>query len=168
MRQLKPLAEVSLRLFRPQTMGMLPYVVGYRAGYKAAGTADGAGGTGYDAAYRTGMQVAHPARHHSVPCCAKFLQDDLAASGAKVAWLPLFLGGGSSLQEFAGIRGASGSPLRAVVHHGGFGLGGFPTRFASAKAGFSPATCILLIVGGTTALGCDENSRFARGGRGSG
>jgi len=38
-------------------MGMLPYVVGYRAGYKAASAADGPGGSGYDAAYRTGMQV---------------------------------------------------------------------------------------------------------------
>eukprot|EP00287_Rhodomonas_sp_CCMP768_P007575 CAMPEP_0196721486 /NCGR_PEP_ID=MMETSP1091-20130531/4022_1 /TAXON_ID=302021 /ORGANISM="Rhodomonas sp., Strain CCMP768" /LENGTH=68 /DNA_ID=CAMNT_0042062955 /DNA_START=191 /DNA_END=397 /DNA_ORIENTATION=- len=38
-------------------MGMLPYVVGYRAGYKAASKADGPGGTGYDAAYRTGMQA---------------------------------------------------------------------------------------------------------------
>jgi len=43
-------------------MGMLPYVVGYRAGYKAASAADGPGGSGYDAAYRTGMQVRdwHP------------------------------------------------------------------------------------------------------------
>ena len=39
------------------TMGMLPYVTGYRAGYKAAKAADGPGGSGYDAAYRTGMQV---------------------------------------------------------------------------------------------------------------
>ena len=39
-------------------MGMLPYVTGYRAGYKAAKAADGPGGTGYDAAYRTGMQVS--------------------------------------------------------------------------------------------------------------
>ena len=38
-------------------MGMLPYVTGYRAGYKAAKAADGPGGSGYDAAYRTGMQV---------------------------------------------------------------------------------------------------------------
>jgi hypothetical protein len=36
---------------------MLPYVMGYRAGYKAATAADGPGGKGYDAAYRTGMQV---------------------------------------------------------------------------------------------------------------
>ena len=38
-------------------MGMLPYVTGYRAGFKAAKAADGPGGSGYDAAYRTGMQV---------------------------------------------------------------------------------------------------------------
>ena len=40
-----------------QKLGMLPYVMGYRAGYKAATSADGPGGKGYDAAYRTGMQV---------------------------------------------------------------------------------------------------------------
>ncbi len=40
-------------------MGMLPYVTGYRAGYKAAKAADGPGGSGYDAAYRTGMQVGN-------------------------------------------------------------------------------------------------------------
>lgn len=38
---------------------MLPYVTGYRAGYKAAKAADGPGGSGYDAAYRTGMQVGN-------------------------------------------------------------------------------------------------------------
>ena len=36
---------------------MLPYVMGYRAGYKAASAADGPNGKGYDAAYRTGMQA---------------------------------------------------------------------------------------------------------------
>ena len=40
-----------------QKLGMLSYVMGYRAGYKAATSADGPGGKGYDAAYRTGMQV---------------------------------------------------------------------------------------------------------------
>jgi hypothetical protein len=43
--------------FVVQDMGLLPYVTGYRAGYKAAKAADGPGGSGYDAAYRTGMQV---------------------------------------------------------------------------------------------------------------
>eukprot|EP00282_Hemiselmis_andersenii_P019169 CAMPEP_0172025216 /NCGR_PEP_ID=MMETSP1041-20130122/15771_1 /TAXON_ID=464988 /ORGANISM="Hemiselmis andersenii, Strain CCMP439" /LENGTH=68 /DNA_ID=CAMNT_0012680881 /DNA_START=6 /DNA_END=212 /DNA_ORIENTATION=- len=38
-------------------MGLLPYVQGYRAGFKAATAADGSGGKGYNAAYRTGMQA---------------------------------------------------------------------------------------------------------------
>jgi len=42
---------------RMQKLGMLPYVMGYRAGFKSATSADGPGGKGYDAAYRTGMQV---------------------------------------------------------------------------------------------------------------
>ena len=33
-------------------MGLLPYVEGYRAGYKAAAAADGPGGKGYNAAVR--------------------------------------------------------------------------------------------------------------------
>jgi hypothetical protein len=45
-------------LYGAGNMGMLPYVTGYRAGYKAAKAADGPGGSGYDAAYRTGMQAS--------------------------------------------------------------------------------------------------------------
>ncbi len=37
-------------LARRGGMGLLPYVEGYRAGYKAAGAADGPGGSGYNAA----------------------------------------------------------------------------------------------------------------------
>lgn len=40
-------------------MGLLPYVAGYRAGFKAASAADGTNGKGYDAA------VSH---HEALPC----------------------------------------------------------------------------------------------------
>jgi hypothetical protein len=42
-------------------MGLLPYVEGYRAGYKAASAADGPGGKGYNAAVRS-LSLFVPAR----------------------------------------------------------------------------------------------------------